>query len=428
MKIRALLLLVLLAAAGAVAARAQSVEVDMSVFFDSLSPYGNWVQTPDYGWVWQPRDIDQNWRPYTAGHWAYTEFGWTFVSDYDWGWAPFHYGRWYLDPAYGWRWVPGYEWAPAWVAWQEGGGWIGWAPLPPAAVWGGAELRFGGPNWGVTIDPAWFAFVETRHFLEPRVVTFVAPQVRNVTLVRQTVNITNYTIVNHTIVSRALPVEHVERVVGHPVPRLQVVSAASGARAHQQVQGNQLMLFKPAISHAKPAHVPTATVVKPRPVGQKPVAGAKSGEPTATTGATPHATTTKTVTPKTPTTKTVTPQTTSTVKPTSSPSPHPSPHPTSTSATGEPYAKPKSSPSPTTHPSPHVTSTAKPASSPSPHPSPHPTASTTGASPSPHPTPHASPSPSAAVHPATPAASAKPSPSATPKKEKPKPESTPPVG
>ena len=29
-----------------------------------------------------------------AGHWLQTEYGWTWISDWDWGWAPFHYGRW----------------------------------------------------------------------------------------------------------------------------------------------------------------------------------------------------------------------------------------------------------------------------------------------------------------------------------------------
>ena len=29
-------------------------------------------------------------------------------------------GRWFFDDSYGWVWVPGSEWAPAWVAWRYG--------------------------------------------------------------------------------------------------------------------------------------------------------------------------------------------------------------------------------------------------------------------------------------------------------------------
>jgi len=60
-----------------------------------------------------------------------TDYGNTWVSDYSWGWAPFHYGRWYYDDYYGWTWIPGYEWAPAWVVWRSGGGYYGWAPMAP---------------------------------------------------------------------------------------------------------------------------------------------------------------------------------------------------------------------------------------------------------------------------------------------------------
>src|SRR6185295_18713309 len=43
------------------------------------------------------------------------------------------YGRWYQDPEIGWAWVPGNDWAPSWVSWQEGSDYVGWAPLPPGA-------------------------------------------------------------------------------------------------------------------------------------------------------------------------------------------------------------------------------------------------------------------------------------------------------
>src|SRR6266545_749266 len=103
-------------------------------FYPALEPYGQWVRSPDYGLIWVPyrRVVGPDFVPYSSGGaWEFTDAGWMFVSDWNWGWAPFHYGRWYLDPRFGWVWVPGSVWAPAWVDWRFGGGYIGWAPLPP---------------------------------------------------------------------------------------------------------------------------------------------------------------------------------------------------------------------------------------------------------------------------------------------------------
>ena len=100
-------------------------------FYDSLGSQGTWIQSGDYGYVWQPQVDDPDWAPYTAGHWVYTDDGWTWVSDEPWGWATYHYGRWVNLDGTGWCWVPGYTWAPAWVSWRYGDGYAGWAPLPP---------------------------------------------------------------------------------------------------------------------------------------------------------------------------------------------------------------------------------------------------------------------------------------------------------
>ena len=63
-----------------------------------------------------PTNVRHGWRPYyDDGHWAYSDDDWLdVVSDASWGWAPFHYGRWAFDPQYGWVWVPGRVWGPAW--------------------------------------------------------------------------------------------------------------------------------------------------------------------------------------------------------------------------------------------------------------------------------------------------------------------------
>ena len=104
-------------------------EIDTEYFYDQLAPFGDWIWTPEYGWVWHPSGLDASWRPYTMGYWTYADVGWTWVSNFDWGWAAFHYGSWaYLDHI-GWVWVPGSVWSPARVIWRYSGAHVGWAPI-----------------------------------------------------------------------------------------------------------------------------------------------------------------------------------------------------------------------------------------------------------------------------------------------------------
>src|SRR5207245_173363 len=74
---------------------------------EDLDDNGVWDETPEYGAVWYPREVEAGWAPYHNGHWAWIEpWGWTWVDDAPWGFAPFHYGRW----IYGhdrWGWAPG---------------------------------------------------------------------------------------------------------------------------------------------------------------------------------------------------------------------------------------------------------------------------------------------------------------------------------
>jgi len=106
-------------------------------FQDDLAPYGDWIDDGTYGRVWVPATsvVGSDFTPYySGGRWLLTEYGWTWVSDWSWGWAPFHYGRWIMVSGFGWAWVPGTIWGPAWVAWRYGGGYVGWAALPPRGV------------------------------------------------------------------------------------------------------------------------------------------------------------------------------------------------------------------------------------------------------------------------------------------------------
>jgi len=119
---------------------------------EELDNYGDWVNTPDYGYVWQPQ-VAPGWAPYQVGDWEWTPwYGWTWVSLDPWGWAPYHYGRWFWRGGFGWLWYPGvwgvpHYWSPALVGFFGfGGGFglgvgfgfgfgnVGWVPLAPYEV------------------------------------------------------------------------------------------------------------------------------------------------------------------------------------------------------------------------------------------------------------------------------------------------------
>ena len=142
-------------------------------FESTLSPYGAWQDVPRYGHVWVPSTttVGYDFTPYASdGHWVMSDYGWTWVSDWDWGWAPFHYGRWMVVGGYGWCWLPGTHWGPAWVHWRWGGGYVGWAPMGPRGVVIGAPRGVRSP-WRFTVANQLGAV--RPHFLPSRAVASV---------------------------------------------------------------------------------------------------------------------------------------------------------------------------------------------------------------------------------------------------------------
>lgn len=158
------------------------VSISFQTFYNELSPYGRWSNSPQYGSVWTPY-ADRGFQPYsTNGFWEVTEYGNTWVSDYDWGWAPFHYGRWSYDDYNGWFWIPGYEWGPAWVNWRSGGDYYGWAPLGP-----GMNV-----NISINIPSFWWVFVPQRYIATRNWYNYSAPRNRVTHIYNQTTIINNY--------------------------------------------------------------------------------------------------------------------------------------------------------------------------------------------------------------------------------------------
>jgi len=149
----------------------QYADTDPSALTDfkaTLDPYGTWDDDPTYGTVWQPDAsvVGSDFAPYvTGGHWGYEDDDYVWVSDWDWGWAPFHYGRWVFIRGRGWSWIAGRRYAGAWVSWRTGApGYVGWGPRAPSWYW----------RNGTAYDITWrvgspYVFCGTGDFFSPRV-------------------------------------------------------------------------------------------------------------------------------------------------------------------------------------------------------------------------------------------------------------------
>jgi len=263
-------LAVALLAAGAVGARAASAatfisgsfgnrggSVDVSFFYQSLAPYGSWVDYAPYGWCWEPNDVAVSWRPYSDGEWVYTDYGWTWVDNEPWGWGPMHYGRWVYSDADGWLWVPGTTWGPAWVAWASYDDYVGWAPLPPDYGWSpGLSLSFSSFDVHRVPSNEW-CFVNQRDLTSSNLRTRLLPTSRVATFVPQLTNHTHFASRNGWPVNTGIDLRQVERVSGRPVPRMQLVDAQRPQNRRMMPSGNRLEMFRaklaPAPRNAAPA-------------------------------------------------------------------------------------------------------------------------------------------------------------------------------
>lgn len=226
-------------------------EVSYQNFYDELSPYGRWIDYPGYGYVWMPA-AGPDFRPYaTNGYWLYTDMGWTWTSNYTWGWAPFHYGRWFYEGGYGWMWMPGNEWSPAWVSWRSNNDYYGWAPLGP-------NVR--GDAYGGSYNPPsnYWCFVPHQYISNPRVSNYYVNETRNVTIINNTtiintrvvnVNSNNNTRVNNprTVYINGPDRQEVERATGAPI-RPAVIRENN--RPGEQVGNGQYTIYRPRVNSA----------------------------------------------------------------------------------------------------------------------------------------------------------------------------------
>jgi hypothetical protein len=229
--------------------------------YSDLDEYGNWESVPEYGQIWFPHGVVVGWVPYRYGHWAWVEpWGWTWVEDEPWGFAPFHYGRWVaIGPR--WGWIPGPVvvrpvYAPALVAFVGGGG---------VSIGVGVQCWFPlGPR-----DPYFPPYHHSDVYLRQVNVTNVT--VRNVTVVNNYINVRNVNEVHYAYQRTATTAVSTEAFrTSQPVGRQVVrVNVDEVARA-QVIAHPEVVPDRRAISAGAPiAHPPverTRPVVEHRPL------------------------------------------------------------------------------------------------------------------------------------------------------------------
>ncbi len=193
--------------------------------YDDLDDNGEWRNVPDYGYAWFPTHVAFGWAPYRNGHWAWVApWGWTWVEDEPWGFAPFHYGRW-AEVGGGWCWVPG--------------------PMVVRPVYAPALVVFvGGPRFGVSVSfggggggVAWFPLGPREVYVPPYRtsvryvqnvnVTNTTVNVVNVTNVYNNVNVNKVTYINQNNAAAVTAVSHDTFVNARPV-------AAANVRVNAQ--------------------------------------------------------------------------------------------------------------------------------------------------------------------------------------------------
>jgi len=201
---------------------AQYVSHDV-VGYDDLDDNGDWRDDSNYGHVWYPNRVAVGWAPYHDGHWDWiSPWGWTWVDDSSWGYAPFHYGRW-VTVGGRWGWVAGpvavrAVYAPALVVFIGSGGVgfggnVGWFPLGPREVYV--------PSYHVSRE-----YVNRVNISNTTVNNVTITNVYNTTIVNKNTNITNVTYVNRNVRGAVTAVPQRAFVSAQPVGRAAIVVSA----------------------------------------------------------------------------------------------------------------------------------------------------------------------------------------------------------
>ncbi len=223
--------------------------------YQDLDDYGGWRPVPEYGTVWFPHTTIAGWAPYRYGHWAYVyPWGYTWIDDAPWGFAPFHYGRW-INYNGVWGWVPCPPrapgvvyvrpvYAPALVAWVGGphfgvGLSVGWFPLGPREVY-------------VPSYPVSRTYVNNVNVSNTTVNTTVINNYYNSTVVNTTVRNNNVNVVHQTYVNQTVA-GAVTATTPQAFTSAQSVSKNAVAVNQKEVASASVNAFTPSVAPAKQA-------------------------------------------------------------------------------------------------------------------------------------------------------------------------------
>lgn len=223
---------------------AAQVTVGFDVFYNELSPFGRWVSHPQHGRIWYPA-VHADFSPYgTDGYWAYTDAGWTWISDFSWGWAPFHYGRWLLDVNLGWGWVPDYEWSPGWVVWKRAIGFYGWAPIGPGI---GIDFAF---SSGYALPNNYWHFIREQDFGRNDIHNFyVHPNnYEGILHISSPIHNFHHNAFNHIKFSKGPERNEVERLAGRPLGDIFIQESI---KPIQRLENNRLDLYRPQFNQPR---------------------------------------------------------------------------------------------------------------------------------------------------------------------------------
>jgi hypothetical protein len=219
----------------------QSGQMTFQVFYDELSPYGHWSQYSPYGYVWIP-DAGPDFFPYlTNGYWVWSDFGWTWMSGYPWGWAPFHYGRWDFNVNLGWFWVPDNVWGPCWVTWRRANEYYGWSPMRPGIS---MDVSFRGEFRDVN---SW-CFVRDRDFLRHNLNSYYINRRDNDRIIGNSIVITNtFNDTRRNVTYVAGP--HKADIQSTTSRRIASVTIRDNERPGERLSGKELRIYRPQIEN-----------------------------------------------------------------------------------------------------------------------------------------------------------------------------------
>ena len=263
-------------------AEAQPTYVSNNYFYDSLAPYGNWIEVQGYGRCWRPTVVvvNRSWQPYCdRGRWVYTDAGWYWLSDYSWGATTFHYGRWFSHPSWGWCWWPDTVWAPSWVSWRYSGAYCGWAPLPPTACYrpGFGFSYYGssvGFSFGFGIAASCYTFIPMGRMCDARPYHYRLPAHHATELYRNSTVMNNYGsgkdnhVINHGIAPERIREHTRTEIRTVQLREAGAVGRPIGRREQLDFDGRTLVVNRPNLTEAKGGLGVQASSAIPQAVGR----------------------------------------------------------------------------------------------------------------------------------------------------------------